>query len=124
MLGGTLHQKVHEVEGYHDHRENPDDPIDVMYGPSHPVDLVEGGMLHKMAGATRVTVNSLHSQGVARLPRGVTVEAIADDGLIVGRDRVVRRGRAAQGDVGLRAGAVDAPHHRLHRLAAGDAAGG
>ena len=82
VLGGTLHQKVHEVEGYHDHRENPDDPIDVMYGPSHPVDLVEGGMLHKMAGATRVTVNSLHSQGVARLPRGVTVEAIADDGLI------------------------------------------
>jgi putative glutamine amidotransferase len=81
-LGGTLHQKVHEVEGYHDHRENPDDPIDVMYGPSHPVDLVEGGMLHKMVGATRVMVNSLHSQGVARLPGGVTVEAIADDGLI------------------------------------------
>lgn len=81
-LGGTLHQKVHEVEGYHDHRENPDDPIDVMYGPSHPVDLVEGGMLHGMAGAMRVMVNSLHSQGVARLPRGVTVEAIADDGLI------------------------------------------
>ena len=81
-LGGTLHQKVHEVEGYHDHRENPDDPIDVMYGPSHPVDLVEGGMLHRMAGAPRVMVNSLHSQGVARLPDGVTVEAIADDGLI------------------------------------------
>lgn len=81
-LGGTLHQKVHEVEGYHDHRENPDDPIDVMYGPSHPVDLVEGGMLHSMAGATRVMVNSLHSQGVARLPGGVAIEAIADDGLI------------------------------------------
>lgn len=81
-LGGTLHQKVHEVEGYHDHRENPADPIDVMYGPSHPVDLVEGGMLHKMTDAPRVMVNSLHSQGVARLPDGVTVEAIADDGLI------------------------------------------
>ena len=27
-------------------------------------------------------VNSLHSQGVARLAAGVTVEAVADDGLI------------------------------------------
>lgn len=81
-LGGTLHQKVHEVEGYHDHRENPDDPLDVMYGPSHPVDLVEGGVLHRLAGESRVMVNSLHWQGVRRLPEGVTVEAIADDGLV------------------------------------------
>ena len=81
-LGGSLHQKVHEVRGYHDHRENPDDPVDVMYGPSHPVDLVEGGVLHRLAGDTRVMVNSLHSQGVRQLPEGVTVEAIADDGLI------------------------------------------
>jgi putative glutamine amidotransferase len=83
-LGGTLHQKVHEVPGYHNHLENKEDPIEVMYGPSHPVDLVEGGVLHKLAGETRVMVNSLHSQGVARLPDGVTVEAIADDGLIEG----------------------------------------
>ena len=27
-------------------------------------------------------VNSLHSQGVARLAEGVTIEAVADDGLI------------------------------------------
>lgn len=83
-LGGTLHQKVHEVPGYHDHRENPDDPIDIMYGPSHPVDLVEGGVLHKMVGEARVLVNSLHAQGVARLPKGITVEAVADDGLVEG----------------------------------------
>jgi putative glutamine amidotransferase len=70
------------VPGYHTHLENKEDPIDVQYGPSHPVDLVEGGVLQKLAGDTRVMVNSLHSQGVARLPEGVTVEAIADDGLI------------------------------------------
>ncbi|MDH3612747.1 MAG: gamma-glutamyl-gamma-aminobutyrate hydrolase family protein [Gammaproteobacteria bacterium] len=84
VLGGTLHQKVHEVPGYHTHRENPDDPLDAQYGPSHAVNLVAGGMLHKLAGATTVTVNSLHSQGVARLASGVTVEAVADDGLIEG----------------------------------------
>ncbi len=83
-LGGTLHQKVHEVEGYHNHLENKDDPIDVQYGPSHPVDLVEGGVLHQMAGEPRVMVNSLHAQGVKKLPQGVTVEAVADDGLIEG----------------------------------------
>ncbi len=81
-LGGSLHQRVHEVEGYHDHRENPDDSLDVQYGPSHPVDLVEGGLLHRLAGESRVMVNSLHWQGVRRLPDGVTVEAIADDGLV------------------------------------------
>ena len=83
-LGGTLHQKVHEVPGYHMHKENPDDPLEVQYAPSHELNLVEGGELHKLAGTTTVEVNSLHSQGVARLPDGVTVEAIADDGLIEG----------------------------------------
>ena len=82
VLGGTLHQKVHEIPGYHSHKENPDDPIDVQYGPSHAVNLVEGGLLHGLANDTRVMVNSLHSQGVAKLADGVTVEAVSDDGLI------------------------------------------
>ena len=84
VLGGTLHQHVHEVEGYHNHRENTDEPLDVQYGPSHEVHLVEGGVLRELAGTDTVTVNSLHSQGVARLAGGVTVEAVADDGLIEG----------------------------------------
>jgi putative glutamine amidotransferase len=83
-LGGSLHQKVHEVPGYHMHKENPDDPLDVQYAPSHEMNLVEGGFLHKLAGVETVMVNSLHSQGIAKLPEGVTVEAIADDGLVEG----------------------------------------
>ena len=82
VLGGTLHQKVHEVAGLNNHREDPDDPLDVQYGPSHSVNLVEGGMLHGLAGTTTVRVNSLHSQGVAKLANGVSVEAVSDDGLI------------------------------------------
>lgn len=81
-LGGTLHQHVHEVPGYHNHKENPDDPLDVQYGPSHPVALVEGGMLASLYDEASVVVNSLHGQGVRRLANGVTVEAIADDGLV------------------------------------------
>lgn len=81
-LGGSLHQKVHDVPGYHSHKENPDDPLEIQYAPSHAVNLVEGGILHGLAGKGSVMVNSLHSQGMARLPEGVTVEAVADDGLV------------------------------------------
>lgn len=82
VLGGTLHQKVHDVPGYHYHKENPEDPLDVQYGPSHPVTLVAGGLLSQLAGAEEAMVNSLHGQGVKKLADGVTVEAVADDGLI------------------------------------------
>lgn len=81
-LGGTLHQKVHEVAGYHNHLENKEDPLDTQYGPSHPVNLVEGGLLRELAGSETAMVNSLHSQGVAKLADGVSVEAVADDGLV------------------------------------------
>ena len=84
VLGGSLHQHVEEQPGYHNHRENPEDPLAVQYGPSHELHLVEGGLLRGLAGTDTVTVNSLHSQGIARLADGVTVEAVADDGLIEG----------------------------------------
>ena len=81
-LGGTLHQNVADVPGYHQHLENKDDPLDVQYGPAHPVSLMEGSLLRRLAGTDTQMVNSLHGQGIARLPDGVTVEAVADDGLI------------------------------------------
>ena len=82
VLGGTLHQKLQSVPGYHSHKANPEDPLDVQYGPSHPVTLVDGGMLQRLAGQMSTMVNSLHGQGVQRLADGVTIEAVADDGLI------------------------------------------
>ena len=81
-LGGTLHQKVHEVPGLQDHRENTDDPLGVQYAPSHPVDLAEGGLLAGIAGAREAMVNSLHGQGLRTLGRGLVVEATARDGLV------------------------------------------
>jgi putative glutamine amidotransferase len=47
------------------------------------VDLVRGGLLHRIAGADRVRVNSLHAQGVQTLGRDLVVEARATpDGLV------------------------------------------
>ncbi len=83
VFGGTLHQSVHAVDGYHDHRENKEDDLDVQYAPSHALQLVQGGLLQKLAGGvSEVRVNSLHGQGVERLGDGLTVEARAPDGLI------------------------------------------
>lgn len=81
-LGGTLWQKIHEVEGHADHREDPQTELDVQYGPSHAVELTPDGWLHRYAGTTRIQVNSLHSQGVRQLAPGLTVEARAPDGVI------------------------------------------
>jgi putative glutamine amidotransferase len=81
-FGGTLWQKVHEREGFLDHREDKHQPLDVQYGPAHEVALEPDGLLRALAGAERATVNSLHSQGVHDLGRGLEVEARAPDGLI------------------------------------------
>jgi putative glutamine amidotransferase len=81
-LGGTLHPKVHDVEGYDDHREDTHDPLGVQYAPSHSVHLVPGGLLHGIAGAAEARVNSLHGQGLRTLGRGLRIEATAPDGLV------------------------------------------
>jgi putative glutamine amidotransferase len=80
--GGTLHQRLHEVAGYLDHRDDESQPLDVQYGPAHEVLLEPGGQLQKIAGAARLEVNSLHAQGVDKLGGGLTVEARASDGVI------------------------------------------
>jgi putative glutamine amidotransferase len=83
VFGGTLHQRVHSVEGYGDHRENENDTLDVQYGPAHSVRLVRDGLLHRLAqGAAEVRVNSLHAQGIERLAPQLVAEAFAHDGLI------------------------------------------
>ena len=81
-FGGSLHQLVHEVPGYRLHKENPDDPLDIQYAPSHRVDFVDGGLLQKITGQQCAAVNSLHSQAVDRLGEELRVEATAEDGLV------------------------------------------
>jgi len=81
-LGGSLYQKLHEVAGLDEHRENRDDPLGLQYAPTHPVQLAEGGLLARVAGQREVMVNSLHGQGIRTLGQGLVVEATAPDGLI------------------------------------------
>jgi putative glutamine amidotransferase len=82
-FGGTLHQRVHEVPGLNDHRDDESQPVEVQYGPAHDVELVPGGQLARLnGGRTTLRVNSLHGQGVDRLAPGLVVEARAPDGLV------------------------------------------
>ncbi len=81
-LGGSLHQAVHEIEGHHDHREPEDATVEQQYEAAHAIDIVRGGLLHRLLGTLRVQVNSLHGQAVNRLGRGLVVEARAPDGVI------------------------------------------
>jgi putative glutamine amidotransferase len=80
-LGGTLHQRVHEVPGRFNHRSRRDSP-DGPYGPAHSVNLTAGGLLTFLAGASEVMVNSLHSQGIDCPAPRLRVEAVAPDGQI------------------------------------------
>jgi len=81
-FGGTLHQKLHEVAGHLDHRDDERRPVEEQYAPAHEVALEPGGLLHRLIGRDSITVNSLHSQGVERLGGGLDVEARAPDGVI------------------------------------------
>lgn len=81
-LGGSLHQRVQELPGMQDHREDTTQSLEVQYGPSHEVSILPGGLLADLLGQPRILVNSLHWQGVDRLAPGLRAEAVADDGLV------------------------------------------
>jgi putative glutamine amidotransferase len=84
-LGGSLYQAVHGVPGQHEHRGaggRAGASAAELYAPAHEVEVVEDGLLHQVLGTTRVTVNSVHGQGIRQLAVGLRVEARAPDGLI------------------------------------------
>jgi putative glutamine amidotransferase len=80
--GGTLHQRLHEVNGLNDHREDESAPLEVQYGPAHEVLLEPAGQLRAIAGCDRLQVNSLHWQGIRTLGTDLVTEARAPDGVI------------------------------------------
>jgi putative glutamine amidotransferase len=78
-LGGTLHQKLHEVPGRMDHRGGRG-TLEERYGPRHLVFL--SGQLARIVGSTKILVNSLHGQAIDVPAPGLVVEAEAADGTI------------------------------------------
>ncbi|TRX57827.1 gamma-glutamyl-gamma-aminobutyrate hydrolase family protein [Thalassomonas sp. M1454] len=81
-FGGSLHQKLHQVSGLIEHRENNDLPLEQQYAAAHPISVKENGKLAQIVNDLSFNVNSLHTQGVNQLGKGLTSEATAEDGLI------------------------------------------
>lgn len=82
MLGGSLHQHLGEVPGRSNHLEDKSAPLDAQYGPAHDVNLTRDGVLAALLKRDRITVNSLHEQGIDRLAPALAAEAVADDGTV------------------------------------------
>ncbi|MCE9686485.1 gamma-glutamyl-gamma-aminobutyrate hydrolase family protein [Shewanella sp. AS16] len=82
VFGGSLQQKLHEAGTYIEHREDKRAPLEVQYGPAHGIRVEPGGLIHQAWGRSSAEVNSVHTQGVARLGAGLRPEAYAPDGLV------------------------------------------
>ena len=83
-LGGSLHYRVHLVEGKLDHRMPTEGDMDTRFGLAHDLTLAAEGAFAGLIGDTAIRVNSAHGQGIDRLAPGLTVEAMAPDGIIEG----------------------------------------
>ena len=81
-MGGELYQCLHQHEQFIEHRENKNATRNEQYQAAHEVSLTSNGFLANTLGQNSHQVNSLHGQGIKTLGQGLTVEAIAPDGLI------------------------------------------
>ena len=85
-LGGSLHYRLHLLEGKDDHRmpRRDDVTIEEVFRLRHPVRLTRGGLFERLVDTSEVMVNSLHGQGIDTLAGALEVEAITPDGVIEG----------------------------------------
>ncbi|MBA2936102.1 gamma-glutamyl-gamma-aminobutyrate hydrolase family protein [Sphingomonas sp. CGMCC 1.13654] len=81
-FGGTLARDLGDEGRTLNHHAPEGVPLAAMFGHEHDVILTPGGILASAFGRERLTVNSVHYQGVDRLGEGLSVEAEAPDGVI------------------------------------------
>lgn len=86
-FGGALWQDIpSQVEGNVKHNQMPTNP---KY-PTHSIYIEKGSILAKLLGKEEVRVNSLHHQGIKRMPEGLKAIAHSADGVV---EAVERAGR-------------------------------
>ena len=79
-FGGTLHPEIRDLPGRINHRMPPDGSLEEKFALRHKINLVENGCFCKILGASEVTVNSLHGQGIDRAGTRVILDGYAPDG--------------------------------------------
>ncbi|HEX4181117.1 MAG TPA: gamma-glutamyl-gamma-aminobutyrate hydrolase family protein [Caulobacteraceae bacterium] len=83
-FGGSLRRDMSRNVELIAHHAPDDVGFDAMFAHEHDVALTPGGVLQRGLGRDRLTVNSVHFQGIDRLGDGLGVEAVAPDGVIEG----------------------------------------
>jgi putative glutamine amidotransferase len=78
FLGGTLIQDIPSALGSSIRHQDPE----TRGGPAHPIDIVPGSVLHRLAGGLQASVNSTHHQAIDRIAEGLEVVARAPDGVV------------------------------------------
>ena len=79
-MGGTLHPEIRDIPGRLNHRMPPDGTLEEKFALRHKVTLTEGGVFHRLLGATEVMTNTLHGQGILTAGSRIVVEGHAPDG--------------------------------------------
>ncbi|MFZ7093400.1 gamma-glutamyl-gamma-aminobutyrate hydrolase family protein [Primorskyibacter sp. 2E233] len=79
-MGGTLYPEIRDLPGRMNHRMPPDGTMEEKFALRHQVSLTEGGVFHRLFGATEVMTNTLHGQGIKTPGKRVVIEGYAPDG--------------------------------------------
>ncbi len=80
-FGGTL-RDLRASMGPDVHHAPDDATLDDMFGFTHSVRVAPTGMLHRLAEADTLIVNSVHFQAIDRLAEGLVVNATGPEGVI------------------------------------------
>ncbi|WP_209832553.1 gamma-glutamyl-gamma-aminobutyrate hydrolase family protein [Ruegeria sp. HKCCE3926] len=79
-MGGTLYPEIRDLPGRMNHRMPPDGTLEEKFALRHVVTLENGGVFHKLFGATEVMTNTLHGQGIKTIGQRVVIDGHAPDG--------------------------------------------
>lgn len=79
-MGGTLYPEIRDLPGRMNHRMPPDGTLEEKFALRHVVQLTEGGLFHRLMGATEVMTNTLHGQGIKTVGQRIVIDGHAPDG--------------------------------------------
>ncbi|GAB4538976.1 MAG: gamma-glutamyl-gamma-aminobutyrate hydrolase family protein [Ruegeria sp.] len=79
-MGGTLYPEIRDLPGRMNHRMPPDGTLEEKFALRHVVKLTEGGVFHRLFGASEVMTNTLHGQGIKTVGKDVVIDGHAPDG--------------------------------------------
>ena len=81
-LGGTLRRDASRHDELIPHHAPDEATFEAMFEHEHAVALTPGGLLNRGFGREVLSVNSVHYQAIDALAAGLSVEAVAPDGVV------------------------------------------